>query len=334
METLIEKLYKMRLNPAHPMADGSDYATRLPPEILIRTFRLIPDDATACMKTCKTSKDPAINVHWRKFNNQRFKNLFDMNDKEIKAGYIAHARDIAIKFSEHWYDLPDWFPSSTTQPKNEYYNACTGRDGKGINTSHLITPKLRSLELVGFNTRHFVLALCQITGLETLRFKPLSDSYMEFLPIVSCCPALKNPTSWSTRSDVGLIYSAAEAVEQRYTADGQDPGFYTLLKSLKQFASQNTLSPKGITASRAPTRRTTPLPSNSQYTPQPSSDNQNGGTASTQLNQAYDPNLSDEWDMLFPRLYVGDFALDAGGFEGVDIEHLMGIPQLSFDDPH
>ncbi|THX26194.1 hypothetical protein D6D11_10327, partial [Aureobasidium pullulans] len=191
METLIEKLYKMRLNPAHPMADGSDYATRLPPEILIRTFRLIPDDATACMKTCKTSKDPAINVHWRKFNNQRFKNLLDMNDKEIKAGYIAHARDIAIKFSEYWYDLPDWFPSSTTQPKNEYYNACTGRDGKGINTSHLITPKLRSLELVGFNTRHFVLALCQITGLETLRFKPLSDSNMEYLPIVCCSPALK-----------------------------------------------------------------------------------------------------------------------------------------------
>lgn len=169
--------------------------------------------------------------------------------------------------------------------------------------------------------------MTELSRLQTLT-GPLMAIYV--LSIV----ALKNPTSWSTRSDVGLIYSAAEAVEQRYTADGQDPGFYTLLKSLKQFASQNTLSPKGITASRASTRRTTPLPSNSQYTPQPSSDNQNGGTASTQLNQAYDPNLSDEWDMLFPRLYVGDFALDAGGFEGVDIEHLMGIPQLSFDDPH
>ncbi|THX69726.1 hypothetical protein D6D04_10177 [Aureobasidium pullulans] len=191
METQIEKLYKMLLNPAHPMADGSDHATRLPPEILIRTFCLIPDDATACMKTCKTFKDPAINVHWRKFNNQRFENLLDMNDKKIKASYMAHVRDLVIKLPEYWHDLPDWFPSSTTQPKNKYYNACTRRDGKAINISHLITPKLKSFELVEFNTRHFVLALCQVTGLETLRFKPLSDSYMEFLPIVSCSPALK-----------------------------------------------------------------------------------------------------------------------------------------------
>ncbi|THY39297.1 hypothetical protein D6C97_10360 [Aureobasidium pullulans] len=143
------------------------------------------------MKTCKTFKDPAINVHWKKFNNQRFKNLLDMNDKKIKASYMTHARDIAIKFSGYWYDLPDWFPSSTTQPKNEYYNACTRRDGKGINISHLMTPKLRSLELVGFNTRHFILALCQVTGLETLRVKHLSDSSMDFLPIVSCSPTLK-----------------------------------------------------------------------------------------------------------------------------------------------
>ncbi|THW95952.1 hypothetical protein D6D17_07583 [Aureobasidium pullulans] len=181
----------MRLNPAYPMAEESDHATRLPPEILIRVFCLIPDDALACIKTCKTFKDLAINVHWRKFNNQRSKNLLDMDDKKIKASYMAHTRDITIKFPGYWYDLPDWFPSSTTQPKNENYNACTGRDGKGVNTSHLITPKLRSLELVGFNTRHFLLALCQVTRLEILRFKPLSDSYMEFLPIVSCCPALK-----------------------------------------------------------------------------------------------------------------------------------------------
>ena len=191
MGTQIERLYKMRPTPAQPMADGSDHATRLPPEILIRTFCLIPDDATACMKTCKTFKDPAINVHWRKFNNQRFENLLDMNDKKIKASYMAHVRDLVIKLPEYWHDLPDWFPSSTTQPKNKYYNACTRRDGKAINISHLITPKLKSFELVEFNTRHFVLALCQVTGLETLRFKPLSDSYMEFLPIVSCSPALK-----------------------------------------------------------------------------------------------------------------------------------------------
>ncbi|THX03674.1 hypothetical protein D6D13_07572 [Aureobasidium pullulans] len=191
METQIETLYKMRPTPAQPMADGSDHATRLPPVILIRTFCLIPDDALNCIKTCKTSKDPAINVHWKKFNNQRFKNLLDMDDKKIKASCMAHVRDITIKFSEYWHDLPDWFPSSTTQPKNECYNACTRRDGKGINISHLITPKLRSLEPVGFNTRHFILALCQVTGLETLRVTPLSDSNMEFLPIVSCCPALK-----------------------------------------------------------------------------------------------------------------------------------------------
>ncbi|THW11844.1 hypothetical protein D6D24_06951 [Aureobasidium pullulans] len=191
METQIEKLYKMRLNPAHRMADGSDHATRLPPEILIRVFCLIPDNAPTCIKTCKTFKDPAITVHWKKFNNQRFKNLLDMDDKKIKASCMAHARDIAIKFPEYWYDLPDWYPSSTTQPKNGNYNACTRWDGKGINISHLITPKLRSVELVGFSTRHFILALCQVTRLEILRVKPLSDSYMEFLRIVSCCPALE-----------------------------------------------------------------------------------------------------------------------------------------------
>ncbi|CAC9896032.1 unnamed protein product [Aureobasidium pullulans] len=53
---------------------------------------------------------------------------------------MAHACDLAIKFPE--CDLPDWFPSST-----------------GINISHLIEPKLKSLELVEFNTGHFSLAL-------------------------------------------------------------------------------------------------------------------------------------------------------------------------------
>ncbi|THY00179.1 hypothetical protein D6D01_10424, partial [Aureobasidium pullulans] len=60
-----------------------------------------------------------------------------------------------------------------------------------VNISRLITPKLKSLELVGFNTRHFILALSQVTHLQTLRFKPLSDSNMGFLPNLSCCPALK-----------------------------------------------------------------------------------------------------------------------------------------------
>ncbi|KAI4725835.1 hypothetical protein E4T49_06421 [Aureobasidium sp. EXF-10728] len=140
---------------------------------------------------------------------------------------------------------------------------------------------------------------------------------------------LKNAASWSARSDVGLIYSAAEAVEQRYTADGQDPGFYTLLKTLKQFASRDTLSPKGLTSSRAPTRRASPQISHSRFTPQPGSTDHNH-----QLNPTQDPNLSGEWDLLFPRLYVGDFALDAEALEGMDIEHLMGIPHLSFDEPH
>lgn len=145
---------------------------------------------------------------------------------------------------------------------------------------------------------------------------------------------LKNATSWSARSDLGLIYSAAEAVEQRYTADGQDPGFYTLLKTLKQFASRDTLSPNGLTTSRAPTRRTSPQASQSQLAPQLASLGQNQVPGATNLSFEQDPNLADEWDLLFPRLYVGDFALDAETFEGMDIEHLMGIPHLSFDEPH
>ncbi|KAK6000539.1 hypothetical protein QM012_003785 [Aureobasidium pullulans] len=145
---------------------------------------------------------------------------------------------------------------------------------------------------------------------------------------------LKNATSWSARSDLGLIYSAAEAVEQRYTADGQDPGFYTLLKTLKQFASRDTLSPNGLTGSRAPTRRPSPQANQPLFHPQtgPSIYGHDHGAAN--VPHVQDPGLSDEWDLLFPRLYVGDFAWDAEAFEGMDIEHLMGIPHLSFDEPH
>ncbi|THZ64114.1 hypothetical protein D6C85_08711 [Aureobasidium pullulans] len=75
-----------------------------------------------------------------------------MDDKKGKGSYMAHACDLAIKFPE--CDLPDWFPSSTGQPTNEHYNACTR-----INIGHLIEPKLKSLELVEFNTGHFSLAL-------------------------------------------------------------------------------------------------------------------------------------------------------------------------------
>lgn len=142
---------------------------------------------------------------------------------------------------------------------------------------------------------------------------------------------LKNPTSWSARSDVGLIYSAAEAVEQQYTADGQDPGFYRLLKTLKEFASRDTLSPKHLTSSRVPTRRISPQP---QFTSQPEPVNHDQHANTMQMNHVHNPNLADEWDMLFPRLYVGDLALDAEALEGMDIEHLMGIPHLSFDEPH
>ncbi|KAG9602981.1 hypothetical protein KCV01_g7021, partial [Aureobasidium melanogenum] len=145
---------------------------------------------------------------------------------------------------------------------------------------------------------------------------------------------LKNTTSWSARSDLGLIYSAAEAVEQRYTTDGQDPGFYTLLKTLKQFASRDTLSPNGLTSSRAPTRRTSPQANQSQFAPQVGSASHDHNLSAPHLSHEQDPNLSDEWDLLFPRLYVGDFALGTAAFEGMDIEHLMGIPHLSFDEPH
>ncbi|KAG9529340.1 hypothetical protein KCU93_g3511, partial [Aureobasidium melanogenum] len=145
---------------------------------------------------------------------------------------------------------------------------------------------------------------------------------------------LKNATSWSARSDLGLIHSAAEAVEQRYTADGQDPGFYTLLKTLKQFASRDTLSPNGLTNSRAPTRRTSPHANQSHIALQGGSASRDHDLGAPHLGHEQDPNLSDEWNLLFPRLYVGDFALDTGAFEGMDIEHLMGIPHLSFDEPH
>ncbi|KAI4735177.1 hypothetical protein E4T50_14304 [Aureobasidium sp. EXF-12298] len=145
---------------------------------------------------------------------------------------------------------------------------------------------------------------------------------------------LKNATSWSARSDLGLIYSAAEAVEQRYTADGQDPGFYTLLKTLKQFASRDTLSPNGLASSRAPTRRTSPQANQSHIALPGGSASRDHDLGAPHLGHEQDPNLSDEWNLLFPRLYVGDFALDTGAFEGMDIEHLMGIPHLSFDEPH
>lgn len=142
---------------------------------------------------------------------------------------------------------------------------------------------------------------------------------------------LKNSTSWSTRSDIGLIYSAAEAVQQQYTADGMDPEFFTLLKTLKQFASRDTLSPKRLTSSRVPTRRTSPQP---QSVPQSGSVIHDHDPNAVQTNHVQSSDLSEDWGMLFPRLYVGDLALDAEALEGMDIEHLMGIPHLSFDEPH
>ncbi|KAG9856768.1 hypothetical protein KCU98_g1290, partial [Aureobasidium melanogenum] len=145
---------------------------------------------------------------------------------------------------------------------------------------------------------------------------------------------LKNATSWSARSDLGLIYSAAEAVAQRYIADGQDPGFHTLLKTLKQLASRDTLSPNGLTNSRALTRRTSPQAHQSHFAPQGGSASHDHDLGAPHLSHEQDPDLSDEWDLLFPRLYVGDFALGTEALEGMDIEHLMGIPHLSFDEPH
>lgn len=144
---------------------------------------------------------------------------------------------------------------------------------------------------------------------------------------------LKNPNSWSARSDMGLIHSAAEAVEQGYYEAGQDPGFCTLLKTLRQFASQNTLKPLSRTVSprRPPVSEggTGPRPDIG-----PNSLPHGQNIVEPQYNNAYDSILPNEWDLLFPHLYVGDIAFDNTGLQGVDIEHLMGIPHLSYDEPH
>jgi len=143
---------------------------------------------------------------------------------------------------------------------------------------------------------------------------------------------LKNPSSWSARSDLSLLQSVAELVEQRYREDGQDPGFYTMLTILRQFASQGRLKP--LDADKRSSRRGSVGNSNQTVADlvpgglgYPHADGESDIDVQSHMTNF---NAQDEWNVLFPHLYLGDMSMDPIG--AGDLEHLMGIPQFSDED--
>ncbi|KAF4549101.1 Fungal specific transcription factor domain-containing protein 1 [Elsinoe fawcettii] len=122
---------------------------------------------------------------------------------------------------------------------------------------------------------------------------------------------LRDPGSWMARSDLSLLHSATEAIETRYRLDGQDPGFYFMLKLLQQFA---TARESGSLQNNAM------LPMIEQAEP------------ATALNESamYDP--SQDWNSLFPRLFLGDIPVENNDVYQDDIFGMMDIPQLTEEE--
>ncbi|PSK59243.1 Vacuolar protein sorting-associated protein 53 [Elsinoe australis] len=121
---------------------------------------------------------------------------------------------------------------------------------------------------------------------------------------------LRDSASWMARADLSLLHSATEAIERRYKLDGQDPGFYYMLKILQQFA---TIRESGNAQS-------TSLQSTQHAIDQPATDH----------TPSYDP--MSEWNSLFPRLFLGDMAQDDAGRYQDEMFGLMDIPQLTEEE--
>ncbi|KAG8628592.1 hypothetical protein KVT40_004465 [Elsinoe batatas] len=115
---------------------------------------------------------------------------------------------------------------------------------------------------------------------------------------------LRDPGSWMARSDLSLLHSATEAVEGRYKVDGQDPGLYFMLKLLQQFATARESAP--VT--------------------QPATGFSHATVLSADGQSLLDP--TQEWNSLFPRLFLGDLPLEHNDTHQDDIFGLMDIPQL------
>jgi len=172
------------------------------------------------------------------------------------------------------------------------------------------------------------LQTCELTGHSrwTTMTGPLMAVYI--LAIYT----LKHPNSWSARSDLSLLQSVAEVVEQRYREDGQDPGFYTMLTILRQFASQGRLKP--LDTDKASSRRGSAGIGNATMIDSDSGvsdySHANGESSIELQSHMTTWNAQDEWNVLFPHLYLGDMSMDPVGTGG--LEHLMGIPQFSDED--
>lgn len=172
------------------------------------------------------------------------------------------------------------------------------------------------------------LQTCELTGHSrwTTMTGPLMAVYI--LAIYT----LKHPSSWSARSDLSLLQSVAEVVEQTYREDGQDPGFYTMLTVLRHFASQGRLKPldsdKGL--SRRGSVGTGDHTAREAIPDSLINPHANGSSLIESQSHMTTFDAQDEWNALFPHLYLGDMSMDPIG--SGDLEQLMGIPQFSDED--
>jgi len=110
------------------------------------------------------------------------------------------------------------------------------------------------------------------------------------------------------------LQSAAEVVEHKCHADGQSTEFYTMLTILHQFSSWNKLAPLAASSRMALLTTTSRLHLARSSTPSSlragfigdNAKTDNGDTRRDGASFNDDPQSSQEWDMLFSRMYNGN----------------------------
>ncbi|KAL9096135.1 MAG: hypothetical protein Q9165_001658 [Trypethelium subeluteriae] len=151
---------------------------------------------------------------------------------------------------------------------------------------------------------------------------------------------MRNPSSWTSRSDLALLESACEAIEQIYRSDGQDDRFCKMLQSLGQLAShyrhhvlatssnrtKSILNVEASTVSGEPVARNGPVinfTTDVAYL-QAQTENINSGIGAEKPLQSP---LTFDWDTVWPRVYLGNLPsdLDEPGFS----QHVLGLPDIS-----
>lgn len=146
---------------------------------------------------------------------------------------------------------------------------------------------------------------------------------------------LKHPSTWSVRSDLGLLQTAAEAIEQCYRADGQDADFCTMVGTLKQFASKMT---NGASTALVPSAQRTSVADSSNTTEADPQHFRRSGPRLLQQDESLSgsgesPDMTSDFaTSLWPYIYTGDLQPMVGQEGFLDMYELMGVPRLSDQD--